>query len=123
VHRAFVDTLASDRDQAAARIRDAAGGLPRENEYLHSVWGVGDADELIMIIAHGSLEELGVIAKAEGANRAICVENGGSIAAYYVPTIDQSEWLPLVRAPNLRPPGTAFAFFQLADSRFSRLEL
>ncbi|MBC8871322.1 MAG: hypothetical protein H8E44_18000 [Planctomycetes bacterium] len=119
LHRVFVETLANNRDDAAARLKEAAKGLQREDEYLHCVWGVGRPDELIIIIAHGRLEKLGRMAQELGAKRAICVENGGSIAFYYVPTNDQQEWSPLIRAPNLRPAGTAFAFFKLSDAHFA----
>lgn len=122
LHQVFIETLTSDRDEAAGRLAAAAGELPRENEYLHTVWGVGKHDELIIVIAHGGLEELGRKARELGAKRAICVENGGSVAIYYVLTRGQQEWSPLVRAPNLRVSGTTFVFFRLSDAQFTCLK-
>ncbi|HUG71727.1 MAG TPA: hypothetical protein VMM76_28545 [Pirellulaceae bacterium] len=116
----FIDTLADDRNTAAERLRVLVDGfdLKRENDYLHSVWGVTDDRRLIIIVANGRLEDVGRQAAALGCRRAICVENSGSSALYFVRAPERRPWFPLVSAPNFRPAGTAFIFFGLSDGAF-----
>ena len=117
----FVATLSASRSDAATELTRLANqsALQREDSYLHSVWGVGAAGELIIVIAHGRLEEVGALVRSRGATRAICVENGGSCGFWIV---DQDmDWSPQVKAPNFRPGGTAYAFFELPTARFQAL--
>lgn len=120
LQKVFVETLADDREVAASRLRNLANnfGLVREQSYLHSVWGVTDEQQLVIVVANGKLEEVGRKVAEVGCRRAICVENSGSSALYHIrdPTI--RPWLPLVSAPNFRPAGTAFVFFTLANEGF-----
>jgi hypothetical protein len=120
LQEAFIETLSSGREEAATRLKEIAEAfrLDREDEYLHSVWGVGGEQELVIVAANGRLEDVGRAAAELGCRRAICVENGGSVALYYVPDPKKRPWLPLVSAPNLRPPGTAFVFFALPKAGF-----
>ncbi len=112
----FIQHLSSDRDTAATALRKVAShyNLQREEHYLHSIWAVGKKGELIIIITQGKLETIGSIANQYGASRAICVENGGSCGLYLVED-PSSTWNLQVSAPNFRPKGTAFVFFELDD--------
>lgn len=116
----FVDTLGEDRSTAAGRLKSAADAfsLKRETNYLHSVWGVTDDDRLVIVVANGMLEDVGNQAARLGCRRAICVENSGSSALYFVADPNRCPWWPLVSAPNFRPAGTAFVFFSLPEGQF-----
>jgi hypothetical protein len=119
----FKGTLSADRTTAAGQMRELADrcGLRREGEYLHAVWGLRSPSELLILIGNGRLEALGEHMRSQGVRRAICVENGGSIAAYWLPDETTIPWIPLLRAPNYRPAGTCFAFFQLDAPQFDVL--
>jgi len=120
----FVETLVEDRGTAAKRLKAAAKqlSLQRESGYLHSVWGVTDDGNLAIVVANGRLEEVGRQAARLGCRRAVCVENSGSSALYFVTDPAQRPWRPLITAPNFRPAGTAFAFFSLPAGQFRVLE-
>ncbi len=124
LHAAFTETLSSDRLTAASRLRELAERyqLVREDNYLHSVWGVNDDHQLVIVIAHGRLEEVGQLAAQLGCRRAICVENSGSVGLYSVNDPHVRPWPPLISAPNFRQAGTTFVFFRLPEKGFSVLE-
>ena len=83
LHETFLANLYADRPQAVAAMRAAVQGLNpglrRCVDYLHAVLGVGAAGELCCVFAHGRLESVGRMARQLGAERAVCVENSGSI--------------------------------------------
>lgn len=119
----FQGTLSASRETAAMALNQVAldRRLDREDKYLHSVLGVSDDGALIVVIAHGRLEDVGRLASDLGARRAICVENSGSIALYYIRDSTSTPWQSLFSAPNLRMRGTAFLFLKLADKSFGVL--
>jgi hypothetical protein len=114
----FTSHLKSDRKIAAEALSAKAKEhqLLREKNYLHSVWGVTEGGELVIVIAHGRLEDVGRKAEEWGAVRAICVENSGSCGLYVVKS--DASWKLQVCAPNFRPQGTAFVFFGLQDLNY-----
>lgn len=75
-------------EEAAEAILDAARGrtepripaLAREENYLHQAIGVLPDGGLVIVVAHGSLEQIGELAREAGATHAVVIDNGGSPA-------------------------------------------
>ncbi|MCA9070688.1 MAG: hypothetical protein KDA84_17280, partial [Planctomycetaceae bacterium] len=124
LQKTFTETLTADRDTAANRLKELSDQfqLERETRYLHSVWGVTDEHKLVILVANGALETLGQRLGQMGCRRAICVENSGSSALYFVRDPAIRPWYPLVSAPNFRPEGTAFVFFHIPDEGFETID-
>ncbi len=125
LHRTFVDNLYTDRAQALGAMRSAVAQLAqapdRCSDYLHAVLGVGAAGELCCVFAHGFLEDLGRSAGRLGAERAVCVENSGSVMPTFLPEGLEGARIPLLRAPNFRPKGRALLVIELETSGFDSL--
>ncbi|WP_295428936.1 hypothetical protein [uncultured Thiodictyon sp.] len=125
LHDAFTANLYTDRPQAAAAMRAALAGLDpapsRCADYLHAVLGVSAAGELVCVFAHGLLEAVGRRAGLLGAERAVCVENSGSIMPTFLPEGADGERIPLLRAPNFRPKGRALLVIELTTGGFESL--
>lgn len=66
---------ASQALMATARALGVAGQI--NNDYFHHAIGVND-DSVFIIMAHGSLQQVGRLALAAGARGAVVVDNGGS---------------------------------------------
>ena len=77
--RVFELTKHAPLDIAAYELIRTANTLPRDDSYLHHAIGVC-AEALYSIVAVGSLERIGQIAKNAGATSAIVVDNGGSVS-------------------------------------------
>jgi hypothetical protein len=125
LHRTFVDTLYAQRPQAAAAIRRTLATLtlaPRRCiDYFHAILGVTPTGELCAVFAHGLLEDVGRLAGRLGAERAVCVENSGSIMPTFLPHGLDGPRIPLVRAPNFRPKGRALLVIELETGGFDAL--
>lgn len=126
LHGAFTASLESDRSEAVTAMRRALYKLqpqpPRCANYLHAVLGIGGAGELCCVFANGLLEAVGRRAAALGAQRALCVENSGSVMPTFFPEGAAGPAIPLLRAPNFRPKGRALLVIELETSGFDSLE-
>lgn len=121
VHDAFRKVLHSDRESAASLINACVltAGLAREKGYfLHNAIGVDEEGRLLQLSSMGSLEKLGIELYEMGATRAIMVDNGGSVSAWFYPKGLQSEGIPLFSLPNHRPMGTAYMFIEVDEPRY-----
>ncbi|MCR9245098.1 MAG: hypothetical protein NXI31_08695 [bacterium] len=81
--RVFLDQRHEKRSIAADALRGAADGLPRNSNYLHHGIGVGGErgeELLISVIAIGSLERIGEVARTAGARSLVVIDNGGSVS-------------------------------------------
>lgn len=78
---AFMDNLIKPVQERAAILSAIANrhGLAIADSYLHSSIGIRPNGELILVVQHGSLTELGYTHKSLGADRAILLDNGGSV--------------------------------------------
>lgn len=127
LHEVFRTNLYAEADRAAKAMREAVARLPmppqRADNYLHSVLGANAHGELINVVAHGRLEELGQRTAELGCRRAICVENSGSIMPTYYPRGYSGPVIPLLRAPNFRPPGRTLLVIELENDAFDVLPL
>lgn len=112
----FVAHLEDDRKTAFKALTEAAGNLERESNIIHNVIGLRDDGSLVQVIGTGMFEELGQRARMLGASRAICVDNSGSSVVQFSPK--GKGFVQLVAAPNHRPAGTAYLFFQLKSDVF-----
>jgi hypothetical protein len=125
LHQTFIDRLYADRAQAVAAMRRTLAALipaPRRcADYLHAVLGVAETGEFCCVFAHGLLESVGRMAARLGAERAVCVENSGSIMPTYLPDGMNGERIPLLRAPNFRPKGRALLVIELETRGFDSL--
>jgi hypothetical protein len=81
----FMDLLTTSiEDRAAALSRIAAlHGLPITDAYLHSSVGLTEKNELVLLMCNGSLTDMGYAQKSLGSQRAILLDNGGSVGAAY----------------------------------------
>ncbi len=105
-----------------AVVRTINPPLRRCDNYLHAVLGTRSDGTLVCIYAHGRLEGLGHIAKANGCRRA-GRENSGSIMPTYLPDGIEAEQVPLVRAPNFRPRGRVVLVLELKSRAFEPLAM
>ena len=95
--------------------RDAASygpPLDRERSYLHNAVGVRRDGGLVIVVANGSLEELGEMSRDAGAESAIVVDNGGSCAVA-LRNEPRAPILPLVTSHYHRPKAIAVAIYEL----------
>lgn len=107
----FDQVLHAPAEEAAAAILDEARGLPREHHYLHQAVGTRADGGVVIVVAHGSLEEIGEKARAAGAVFAVVVDNGGSPAvALYRPKVGLRT---LVESYYHRPRAIAVAAYAL----------
>jgi len=123
MHQVFVEHLSSSRCQVAGELRKIAAdySLDREKSYFHHLLGLDSKGRLCELADIGSLEELGIKMKQRfGVKRAICVDNGGSVAMHFYPN---GPFKPCFRLSNLhyRPLGTAFIAVELGSSVFGPL--
>ncbi|MBI3869842.1 MAG: hypothetical protein HY299_15070 [Verrucomicrobia bacterium] len=88
--------------------------LDREHAYLHNLVGVRNDGGLVIIVATGSLEELGEYAKQAGAVSAIIVDNGGSCQVS-IRKSPGAELRPVVESYYHRPPSIAVAIYELRE--------
>jgi hypothetical protein len=127
LHETFVANLYAQRTQAVAAMRRTLAELDpapcRCSDYLHAVLGVGATGGLCCIYAHARLEDLGRMAARLGAERAVCVENSGSIMPTYLPEGVGGSRIPLLRAPNFRPKGRALLVVELETGAFDSLAM
>jgi hypothetical protein len=125
LHDAFLSTLHEETKVAAQAMRKALlnlpGGLRRCETYLHSILGVDRQGNLVNVVAHGRLEDLGRLAADRGCRRAVCVENSGSVMPTFLPEGWPGPTIPLMRAPNFRPRGRALLMIELTDESFGGL--
>ena len=121
LHAAFLGSLSEPRSVACSQIMAHAGGLQREDKYLHNILAVDDRGRLIQHVGVGLLEDLGGELRRRGATRAIMVDNSGSVCTIFYPEGIRGERIQLLAAPNHRPRGTAFLIAVLADSTFEVL--
>jgi hypothetical protein len=126
LHEAFQANLYEETPVAIRAMRKALalGGriLSRCHTYLHSVLGVDRHGDLVNVVGHGSLEDLGRLAAARGCSRAVCVENSGSVMPTFLPQGWPGPIVPLLRAPNFRPKGRVLLLIELADGSFGGLQ-
>lgn len=122
LHEVFLQHLTCSREEAAAAMRQAAEDTPeplqRSDDYLHSVLGLTAEGNLVNVVAHGRLEAVGRIAAGLGCQRAVCVDNSGSVMPTFLPHGLEGESIPLLRAPNFRPKGRALLVVELEDGTF-----
>lgn len=125
LHMAFRDSVHADLPTAVSTMRSALAGidppLSRCDRYLNAVLGIKPDGALVCIYAHGRLETLGRRAKALGCQRAVCVENSGSVMPTYLPVGVGGQQIPLLRAPNFRPRGRALLVLELNNAIFESL--
>lgn len=125
LHAIFTAALGATRDQAASLLSAAAEarGLARETLYLHNLMGVDGAGRLCQLVGAGMIEDLGQqMREAFGVERAIVVDNGGSVETWYCPdgpTGDNA--VQLVSAPNLREGGSAYIGVALPPGGFETI--
>ena len=91
----------------------------RCDNYLNAVVGIRDNGAIVCIYAHGRLEALGRRARTLGCQRAVCVENSGSVMPTYLPRGLTGDQTRLLRAPNFRPYGRAILVLELNNDVFS----
>jgi len=119
----FREQLYSSELEAATNMRNKLVNftppLRRCSDYFHSIIGIRDDGALVYLSAHGLLEELGQVMKRRGCQRAICLENSGSIMPTFLPQGIHGQSIPLVRAPNFRPKGRAVITVSLQNDIFT----
>jgi hypothetical protein len=118
----FVSTLSQTKEVAFKELMKYAFDkkLEREDTYLHNIIGVDESGEKVyQLIGTGRLEELGRRMRKMGANRAICVDNSGSIVIQFYPKGINNDFIQEFAAPNHRPLGTAYLIFELSDCKFT----
>ena len=119
LQRVFEEVRHADALEARDRLLEEVRALSRsgspllrEKRYLHTLLGSRQDGGPVAGVAHGSLEEIGEIARRAGAVSAVVVDNGGS------------SWIGQRRGPNAelrtlvesyyhRPPAVAVAIFEL----------
>jgi hypothetical protein len=74
----------NERAEALSKIA-ARYGVPISDAYLHSSVGIRSNGDIVLLLQHGSLTELGNSHKALGSQRAILLDNGGSVGIAYWP--------------------------------------
>jgi len=119
----FVEYLSAPRSRVSDVLRQIADrySLERENSYFHHLLGVDSKGRLCELAETGSLEELGLkMKKCFGVDRAICVDNGGSVAMHFYPKGEQGPCFKLSNL-NYRPLGTAFIAIELESASFGAL--
>lgn len=124
LNRLFIASLSASRDSAADELINyvESQGLKREQGYLHHILGVDGNGHLCQYIGIGRLEELGQRLRRQfGAQRALCVDNGGSIEVRLYPNGLSGFATQLFAAPNFRPKGTAYLALALPDPSFMLL--
>jgi hypothetical protein len=125
LHDTFLEHLYSEVPEAAAALRATAEALDfpltRATDYLHSVLGVDAEGRLVNVVANGRLEDLGHLARQLGCERAVCVENSGSVMPTYLPKGTAGPLIPLLRAPNFRPWGRALLVVEVGEDSFAAL--
>jgi hypothetical protein len=120
IHDIFLGNLSASRKQAAEAVRHLASHyqLERESRYFHHLLSVDEEGRLCELADTGSLEALGLkIHSLFGVKRAICVDNGGSVAMHYYAKGIQGEGVRLSHL-NYRTRGTAFLCMQLKSPCF-----
>lgn len=122
LHEAFNNCLHSDFATAVQSMLAVAASitppLVRSDDYLHAVLGTRLDGALVCIYANGRMEHLGRAAKDLGCDRAVCVENSGSVMPTYLPKGIVGECIPLLRAPNFRPHGRTLLVLELNQPGF-----
>jgi hypothetical protein len=122
LHEAFRASVHADLSTAASAMRSVVAAINppplRCENYLNAVVGIRHDGDLVCIYAHGRLETLGRRAKALGCQRAVCVENSGSVMPTYLPNGLLGEQIPLLRAPNFRPHGRGVLVLELNNKVF-----
>ena len=110
----FHEHLHTPAEAASQAIRDEARsmGLKRENNYLHNAVGVSP-DHLIVVVAHGPLEQIGELARTAGATHALVVDNGGSVQIGFRRPGPRTDLTPLFQAPDFRQPTITLAAYEL----------
>ena len=127
LHDTFTDCLHESQATAIRRMEAVAGTitppLARCNDYLNAVLGTRPDGTLVCIYANGRLEHLGRAAKDRGCDRAVCVENAGSIMPTFFPKGIAGECIPLLRAPNFRSHGRALLVLELNHPGFESITM
>jgi hypothetical protein len=122
LHEVFKNCLHADLASAVQSMLDVAASitppLVRCDDYLHAVLGARPDGSLVCIYANGLMEHLGRAAKDRGCDRAVCVENSGSIMPTYMPKGIAGERIPLLRSPNFRPHGRTLLVLELNQPGF-----
>lgn len=93
---------ASEELMAKARALGVADQI--SNDYFHHAIGVND-DSVYIIMAHGSLQQLGHLALAAGAKGAVVVDNGGSPSILH--RLPGEELRTIIENYYFRPPTIA----------------
>jgi hypothetical protein len=105
----------------ARLVKEWEAGRPR-SRYLHNAVGIGP-DRIVILQRHGTIEEIGLWLKAEGAEDGIILDNGGSVFTWaWWPTrevikegdrtITKSGHV-IYNAPDWRPPTISLIAFVL----------
>lgn len=97
--------------EAARPDADFPGGLARSSDYLHHAFGVAP-DGVVIVVAHGRLEDIGALAASAGATHAIVTENGGSPQIGLRPVGGQ--FRPIVESYYFREPSIAMIMYELS---------
>ena len=100
--------------ELAARAIDAvAPNLPRDVGYLHHAIGIDAAGSLVDVLANGSIESLGALAKEAGCTHAMIFENGGSCQVAIRKPGGELE--PIFRSFYWRPPSIAVLIVEFKE--------
>lgn len=120
LHNQFIQHLSSNRDVAFKAMQElfSTGNLNREAKYLHHILGITKDGHLVNVVGRGRLEALGRQARKQGAIRALCVDNSGSVIVRFYPEGIREDFINLISALNFRAPGTAYLFINLQDKQF-----
>ncbi len=116
----FNETIQSSRKVAFKELLNYAceNHLEREDKYFHNILGVDKNGNLFQYASKGKLEDLGKILVNYGVERAIMVDNSGSVSTFFYPKGINGPEIQLIAAPNYRPAGTAFLVVELENALF-----
>ncbi|MBK8656844.1 MAG: hypothetical protein IPN20_23745 [Haliscomenobacter sp.] len=116
----FKKTIIRSREEAFLELVKYAEEhhLQREENYFHNLIGVNESGHLIQYAAKGKLEDLGKNMRHYGVEKAIMVDNSGSVATFFYPKGVNGPSKQLIGTPNYRPSGTAFLVIELENSSF-----
>ena len=94
--------------------------LLRNHNYLHNFVGQRKDGGLVSVIAHGSLERIGELAREAGAVSGVIVDNGGSVNLSLRNPGDTG-LVPVISSYYHRPRAVAVAVFELKEPASGRL--
>lgn len=116
IHRelmnAFMDGIELNATARGARLVEIADRhqLERANSYLHSSIGITADGDLVLLMKTGAIEELAAAHIELGSERAILLDNGGSVGAAYWSrrSWNQAGWANLKDHPVMLGNGSYF---------------